>query len=200
MLDKRIHQHFIDSATLKYNAADQLVPQVVAAVGLVTQALSNGNKLLICGNGGSASDAMHFAAEMVGRLERERPELAALALTADTALLTAVGNDYGYEHVFSKQVRGLGQAGDVLVAISTSGNSGNVLAAIEAARERDMPVLALTGRGGGRMREVLRDTDVHICVPHERTMRIQEVHLLCIHAICDGVDEQLLGDSAESTP
>ena len=160
--------------------------------------MTSGGKVLACGNGGSAADAQHFAAEFVGRFERERPELGAIALTTDSSILTAVGNDYDFNQIFSKQVRALGQAGDVLLAISTSGNSANVLAAVEAAHEREMTVVALTGRGGGRMAQALRETDVHICVPHERTARIQEVHLLTIHCLCDGVDAQLLGDQEPS--
>jgi D-sedoheptulose 7-phosphate isomerase len=151
--------------------------------------------VLACGNGGSAADAQHFAAEFVGRFERERPELGAIALTTDSSIITAIANDYSYEQIFSKQVRALGQSGDVLLAITTSGSSPNVLAAIQAAHERDMTVVALTGKGGGKMGQALRETDVHICVPHDRTARIQEVHLLAIHCICDGVDAQLLGDS-----
>ena len=147
-----------------------------------------------CGNGGSAADAQHFAAEFVGRFERERPGLAALALTVDTSILTAVGNDYGYEQIFSKQVAALGSPGDVLLALSTSGNSANVLAAVGVAHAREMTVVALTGNTGGRMRELLTETDVHICVPHERTARIQEVHLLVLHCLCDAVDLQLLGE------
>jgi len=148
----------------------------------------------VCGNGGSAADAQHFAAELVGRFERERPELAAIALTTDTSILTAVANDYGFSAIFSRQVRALGQAGDVLLAISTSGNSPNVLAAIEAAHDREMVVIGLSGRSGGKMAQALRDTDVHICVPHDRTARIQEVHLLTLHCLCDAVDALLLGD------
>ncbi len=148
----------------------------------------------MCGNGGSAADAQHFAAELVGRFERERPELAAIALTTDTSILTAVANDYGFSAIFSRQVRALGQAGDVLLAISTSGNSPNVLAAIEAAHDREMVVIGLSGRSGGKMAQALRDTDVHICVPHDRTARIQEVHLLTLHCLCDAVDALLLGD------
>jgi D-sedoheptulose 7-phosphate isomerase len=131
----------------------------------------------------------------VGRFERERPELGAIALTTDTSIITAIANDYSYEQIFSKQVRALGQSGDVLLAITTSGSSPNVLAAIQAAHERDRNVVALTGKGGGKMSQALRETDVHICVPHDRTARIQEVHLLAIHCICDGVDAQLLGDT-----
>ena len=150
--------------------------------------------MLACGNGGSASDAQHFAAEFVGRYERERPGLAAIALTVDSSILTAVGNDYDFNQIFSKQVQALGQPGDVLLAITTSGNSANVLAAVEAAHAKEMTVIAFTGRGGGKMNELLTETDVHICVPHERTARIQEVHILALHCLCDAVDLQLLGE------
>lgn len=199
MLEQRIQQHFIESADLKYQAASLLSKPIADAVQALLTCVTGGGKVLACGNGGSAADAQHFAAEFVGRFERERPELAAIALTTDSSILTAVANDYGFNAVFSRQVRALGQAGDVLIAISTSGNSPNVLAAIEAAHERDMVVLGLTGRGGGKMATTLRDTDVHICVPHERTARIQEVHLLTLHCLCDAVDAQLLGD-LETTP
>jgi D-sedoheptulose 7-phosphate isomerase len=157
-------------------------------------ALANGNRILACGNGGSAADAQHFAAELIGRFERERPGLPAIALSTDSSVLTAIGNDYSFEQIFSKQVRALGQPGDVLLAITTSGNSANVLAAIEAAHEREMIVVALTGKGGGRTNEVLTDTDIQICVPSDRTARIQEVHLLTIHCLCDGIDAMLLGE------
>ena len=167
------------------------------AIQALLSCVTSGGKVLACGNGGSAADAQHFAAEFVGRFERERPELAALALTTDSSILTAIANDYQFEQVFAKQVRALGQSGDVLLAISTSGHSPNVIAAIEAAHERDMTVVALTGKGGGRMPQVLSETDVHICVPHDRTARIQEVHLLVLHCLCDGVDRQLLGDLDE---
>ncbi len=194
MLEQRIQQHFIDSADLKYQAAQSLTKPITAAVQAILASVTSGGKVLACGNGGSAADAQHFSAEFVGRFERERPELGAIALTTDSSILTAVGNDYDFNQIFSKQVRALGQAGDVLLALSTSGNSANVVAAIEAAHEREMSVVALTGRGGGRIGQMLRETDVHICVPHERTARIQEVHILAIHCICDGVDAQLLGD------
>ena len=199
MLEQRIQQHFIDSADLKYQAAESLSKPIAAAVHAVLACVTSGGKVLACGNGGSAADAQHFSAEFVGRFERERPELAAISLTTDTSILTAVANDYAWDRVFSKQVRALGQAGDVLVAISTSGNSGNVIAAIEAAHEREMTVVALTGRGGGKIGNLLRETDVHICVPHERTARIQEVHILALHCICDGVDAQLLGEQENPT-
>lgn len=198
MLEQRIEQQFIDSADLKYQCAQILSKPVAAAVHAILASVTSGNKVLACGNGGSAADAQHFAAEFVGRYERERPELGAIALTTDSSIITAIANDYDFSVIFSRQVRALGSSGDVLLAISTSGNSANVLAAIEAAHERDMVVVGLTGRGGGKMAQLLRDTDVHICVPHERTARIQEVHLLTLHCICDAVDAQLLGDQ-EST-
>lgn len=194
MLEQRIQQQFFDSADLKYAAAEILAKPIADAVNAVVGCITAGGKVLACGNGGSASDAQHFAAEFVGRFERERPGLAAISLTTDTSILTAVGNDYDFNSIFSKQVQALGSPGDVLLAITTSGNSGNVLAAVEAAKAKDMTVIALTGRGGGRMRESLGETDVHICVPHERTARIQEVHILVLHCLCDAVDLQLLGE------
>jgi len=190
----RIRQHFEDSAELKRVAAGQLTGPIAKAVDLLTTALASDRKLLICGNGGSAADSQHMAAELVGRFERERPELAAIALSTDTSALTALANDYGFEQVFARQVRALGREGDALVAISTSGNSANVLAAVLAAHERDLAVVALTGRGGGRIGAALRAGDIHLCVPHDRTARIQEVHLLIIHCLCDGIDASLLGD------
>ena len=199
MLEQRIQQHFIDSADLKYQAAQSLSKPIAAAVQAVLACVTSGGKVLACGNGGSAADAQHFSAEFIGRFERERPELGAIALTTDSSILTAIANDYDFSRIFSKQVRGLGQAGDVLLAMSTSGNSANILAAIEAAHEREMTVVALTGRGGGKITNLLRETDVHVCVPHDRTARIQEVHLLVLHCICDGVDTQLLGEQETPT-
>lgn len=199
MLEQRIQQHFIDSADLKYQAAQVLSKPIADAVQAVLACVTSGGKVLACGNGGSAADAQHFAAEFVGRFERERPELGAIALTTDSSILTAIANDYDFNAIFSRQVRALGQPGDVLLAISTSGNSANVLTAIEAAHEREMVVVGLTGRNGGKMAQVLRDTDVHICVPHERTARIQEVHILALHCICDAVDAQLLGEQETPT-
>ena len=197
MLEQRIQQQFFDSADLKYAAAEVLTRPIADAVQAILGCITAGGKILACGNGGSAGDAQHFAAEFVGRFERERPGLPAISLATDTSILTAVGNDYAFSQVFAKQVQALGHPGDVLLAISTSGGSGNVIAAIEAAREKDMTVIALTGKGGGRIGQMLTDTDVHICVPHQRTARIQEVHLLVIHCICDAVDVQLLGEHDE---
>jgi len=196
MNNQRILDHFHESAELKIQAASVLAHPISQAVELMFTALSNGNKVLACGNGGSAADCQHFAAELVGRFERERLPLPGLALTTDTSILTAVGNDYSYKEIFSKQVQAFGQAGDILLAISTSGNSANVIAAIDAALEREMRVVALTGKGGGAMGKLLTDADVHICVPHDRTARIQEVHLLTIHCICDGIDAALFGGDA----
>jgi D-sedoheptulose 7-phosphate isomerase len=198
MIEQRIEQHFIDSADLKYQAAQVLSKPIAQAIQAILASVTSGGKVLACGNGGSAADAQHFAAEFVGRFERERPELGAIALTTDTSIITAIANDYDFNVIFSRQVRALGQSGDVLLAITTSGNSANVLAAVEAAHERDMVVVALTGRGGGKMNQALRDTDIHICVPHDRTARVQEVHLLTLHCICDGVDAQLMGDQENS--
>lgn len=190
----RITRHFEESAQLKLAAVEGMAGPISDAIDLLVSVLASDRKILACGNGGSAGDAQHFAAELVGRFERERPELAALALTTDSSILTAVANDYSFEEVFARQVRGLGQAGDALLAISTSGNSPNVIAAIHAARERQMHVVALTGKGGGRIAAMLGEGDAHLCVPHDRTARIQEVHLLIIHCLCDGIDAILLGE------
>lgn len=191
---QRIRRHFAESAQLKQDSIESLAPGIARAAGLFTECLLANGKILACGNGGSASDAQHFAAEMVGRFERERLELPAIALSTDTSILTAVANDYSFAHVFARQVRALGAKGDLLLAITTSGNSENVLAAINAAHEREMRVVALTGKGGGKVGELLMDDDAHLCVPHDRTARIQEVHLLIIHCLCDAVDNALLGD------
>ena len=175
---------------------DVMAPHIARAATLMTDCLLADGKILACGNGGSAADAQHFAAEMVGRFERERPELPAISLVTDTSILTAIANDYDFAQIFAKQIRALGDSGDVLLAISTSGNSGNIVAAMDAAHERGMRVIALTGKGGGRMGELVTADDVHLCVPHNVTARIQEVHLLTIHCLCDAVDASLLGDEA----
>ena len=193
MNNQRIIGHFHESAELKIHAASLLAQPIMQAVELMFGALSNGNKILACGNGGSAADCQHFAAQLVGRFERERLPLPVMALTTDTSILTAIGNDYGYQDIFSKQVQAFGQYGDVLLAVSTSGNSSNVVAAIEAALERDMRVVALTAKGGGAVGKLLTDADVHICVPHDRPARIKEVHLLTLHCLCDGIDVALFG-------
>lgn len=192
-----ILDHFNESAELKIQAAAQLAQPISQAVDLMFSALSNGNRILACGNGGSAADCQHFAAELVGRFERERLPLPAMSLVTDSSILTSVGNDYGFSDIFAKQVQAFGQAGDVLLAISTSGNSSNVIAAIDSALERDMRVVALTGKGGGQVGQMLTDADVHICVPHDRTARIQEVHILIVHCLCDGIDVALFGGDAE---
>jgi D-sedoheptulose 7-phosphate isomerase len=169
----------------------QATADVARAARLVAEAMRAGGKLLIFGNGGSAADAQHFAAELVNRFEMERPPLAAVALTTDTSNLTSIANDYAWQQVFSKQVLALGRRGDVLLAISTSGNSANVLDGIHAAHEIGVRVVALTGNGGGKMGAALRADDVHLCVPHKKTARIQEVHLVCIHCLCDSIDTLL---------
>src|SRR3954471_20084804 len=192
-LSGRIRKQFSDSAELKMKALDVLAAPIARAAEMMVEALLAGGKILACGNGGSAADSQHFAAELLNRFERERPALAAIALTTDTSTLTSIANDYDYDQVFSKQVGALGRAGDVLLAISTSGNSRNVIRAMGAARERDMRIVALTGRGGGEIGKLLSPGDVHVCVPHAQTARIQEVHLLTLHCLCDGIDTMLLG-------
>ena len=190
-LTQRVAEHFNESIQTKQQAAQVLAEPTAQAAELLFNTLANDGKFLICGNGGSAADAQHFAAEMTGRFEKERMELAAIALTTDTSALTAIGNDYGFDHIFSKQVRALGRTGDVLVGISTSGNSGNVIEAIKAAHENGMHVIALTGRDGGKIAQMLKEGDVLLNVPHPRTARIQEVHILLIHAMCDCIDAML---------
>lgn len=192
-LIQRINQHFAESAKVKTEAVTVLAEPLSRAAERMVQCLMNDGKILACGNGGSAADSQHFAAELLNRFERERPGLAAMALTTDTSTLTSIANDYEYNLVFSKQVLALGQPNDVLLAISTSGNSPNVVAAVRAAHEREMKVVALTGRGGGEIGKRLAAGDVHLCVPHDQTARIQEVHLLTLHCLCDGIDCLLLG-------
>ncbi len=194
MLLERIAAHFAESANLKLSAS-QVLPAPIARAGeMLAASLRSGGKVLACGNGGSAADAQHFAAELVNRFERERSPLAGLALTTDTSNLTSIANDYAYDQVFAKQVRALGRSGDVLLAISTSGNSASVLEAMRAAHAGGLKIVALTGNGGGRMTALLGAADVHVCVPHHKTARIQEVHLLVLHCLCDAIDAELFGD------
>ena len=194
-LVQRVAAHFADSAKLKSEAATVLGEPIARAAILLAQALKAGGKVLACGNGGSAADAQHFAAELVNRFEAERPPLAAVALTTDSSNLTSIANDYAWEQVFAKQLRALGRRGDVLLAISTSGNSPNVIEALAAAHDIGVRVIALTGKGGGKMAALLARDDVHICVPHQNTARIQEVHLLVLHCLCDAIDHQLFGSN-----
>jgi D-sedoheptulose 7-phosphate isomerase len=192
-LAARVAAHFTESANLKAAAAQPLSEPIVRAGVLLADVLRAGGKVLACGNGGSAADAQHFAAELINRFEIERPPLAAIALTTDTSNLTSIANDYAYVQVFSKQLRALGRPGDALLALSTSGNSANVIEAMQAARELGVRVIALTGNGGGNMAGLMGADDVHICVPHKNTARIQEVHLLVLHCLCDAIDQQLFG-------
>jgi D-sedoheptulose 7-phosphate isomerase len=192
-LHDRILGHFHASAQTKLDAAEPLAPAIMQAAQLVVQCLTQGGKVMACGNGGSAADSQHFASEMVNRFEQERPGLAAIALTTDTSTLTSIANDYAYEQVFARQIKALGLPGDVLLAISTSGNSPSVLEAVSAAHARGVNIIALTGGSGGRLGEQIHDGDIIIRVPAESTARIQEVHLLTIHCLCDAVDSVLLG-------
>ncbi len=196
-LVSRIARQFHDSAQIKLAVVEVLAAPIAQAIELMVQSLLDNGKIMSCGNGGSAADAQHFAAELLNRFEMERPPLAAIALTTDSSTLTSIANDYSYDEIFAKQVRALGQPNDVLLAISTSGNSPNIIEAIHAAHQREVRVVALTGRDGGRINELLNQTDVHICVPEyasARTARIQEIHLLVLHCLCDGIDILLLGE------
>lgn len=190
----RVRDHFAESIAVKEVAGEQLAESIAAAGRLLSDALLDDGKILSCGNGGSAADAQHFSSELLNRFERERPGLPALALTTDSSTLTSISNDYSYEEIFSKQVRALGKSQDVLLAISTSGNSENVIRAVAAAHEREMRVVALTGCDGGRMADLFSEDDVEIRVPATRTARIQEVHLVVIHCLCDLIDTTLLGE------
>ena len=192
-LISRINQNFHESISTKQVSADLLAEPLATAAQMITQCLLGGGKILSCGNGGSAGDAQHFSSELLNRFEMERPGLPAIALTTDASTVTSISNDYSYEQIFSKQVSALGQQGDLLLAISTSGNSKNVNRAIEAAHDREMQVIALSGKQGGDMAPLLTADDIEIRVPSDSTARIQEVHLLAIHCICDLVDHQLLG-------
>ena len=195
-LSARVAAQFAESAKLKLDSSQSLTAPIARASGLLAQTLRGGGKVMACGNGGSAADAQHFSSELLNRFELERPGLPALALTTDSSTLTSIANDYAFVEVFAKQVRAIGRRGDALLAISTSGNSANVVEAMRAARELGVRVVALTGGGGGKMAAMLSPDDVHICVPHKRTARIQEVHLLALHCLCDGIDFQLSGAAA----
>ena len=190
---ERIRSHYTDSIQTKIAAADTILPQIQTACEKVVQCLLDGHKIMSCGNGGSACDALHFSSEMLNRFKHERPSLPAIALTGDTATLTAIANDYHYHDVFAKQLRALGQPGDILLAISTSGHSSNVIQAIKAAHDRQINIVALTGHDGGKIPELLGGDDIEIRVPSTDTARIQENHLLIIHCICDIIDYQLFG-------
>ena len=189
--NERIRQHFHDSIQTMMTAMDTLVDPVLLASELIVQCLLNNNKILCCGNGGSAGDAMHFASEMLNRFEAERPSLPAISLACDVNTITAIANDYSFEEIYAKQIKALGQQGDILLAISTSGNSKNILEAIHTAHQRDMRVIALTGNDGGDIATLLQPEDIELCVPAKRTARIQECHLVVIHTLCDIIDRQL---------
>ncbi|MAD46967.1 MAG: phosphoheptose isomerase [Oceanospirillaceae bacterium] len=193
-MQNRIIGHFGASIETKTLAAEQLPPYIERGGQVMVNALLSGGKILSCGNGGSAGDAQHFSSELLNRFERERPSLPAVALTTDASTITSIANDYSYNEVFSKQILALGNPGDVLLAISTSGNSANVIQAIQAAHERDMTVVALSGKDGGHMGSLLTADDVEIRVPSNVTARIQEVHLLAIHCLCDMIDCSLFGE------
>ncbi len=190
---ERVKTQFSESIQVKQMAMSQLADEIVRAAELISNQLIKGQKVLSCGNGGSAGDAQHFSSEMLNRFERERPALPAIALTTDTSTLTSIANDYSYDEVFAKQIRALGQAGDILLAISTSGNSANVVSTIAAAHDKEMRIIALTGKNGGKIATQLRDGDIEIRVPSDSTARTQEVHLLVIHCLCDLIDTQLFG-------
>lgn len=189
----RISAHFEDHISAAQLTHTVLATEIERAIETCVNTYNQAGKILACGNGGSAADAQHLVAELVGRFERDRRPLAGVALTTDTSILTAVGNDYGFDQVFARQVTALGQPGDTLFAISTSGHSPNVRLAIDAAHAKGMHVIAMTGKGGGTMVNMLKPNDVNLCIPHDRTMRIQEMHLMMLHLICDGIDAHILG-------
>lgn len=190
---QRVRQLFAESIETKMKAAETLPESIIGAGERMVECLLNGGKILSCGNGGSAGDAQHFSSEMLNRFERERPSLPAISLATDPSTMTSIANDYSYNEVFSKQIRALGNEGDILLAISTSGNSANVVQAIQAAHDRGMRVVAMTGRNGGQIGNLMDENDVEIRVPAQSTARIQEVHLLVIHSLCDYIDQQLFG-------
>lgn len=191
--EERVQQIFAESIKTKQAALESISDDIASAADLASQCLKDGFKILSCGNGGSAADAQHFSSELLNRFERDRPGLPAIALTTDSSTLTSIANDYQYSEVFAKQIRALGQKGDMLLAISTSGNSDNISAAVHAAHEKGMKVIAMTGRDGGSIAKQLKSDDIEIRIPGESTARIQEVHLLVIHCICDIIDHRLFG-------
>lgn len=195
----RIKHNFSESIQTKIQSADSILPDIGAACEKTLQCLLNGKKIMSCGNGGSACDALHFSSEMVNRFKYERPSLPAIALTADIATITSISNDYHYHEIFARQIRALGQPGDILLAISTSGNSANILHAIKAAHDREMIVIALTGYDGGKIPSILQENDIEIRIPATDTARIQETHLLVIHCLCDVIDNQLFGHGENIT-
>lgn len=188
----RVTQLFADGVELRVRCQRELPDVITRGAWLIVDALATDNKVLCCGNGGSAADAQHFSSEMLNRFERERPGLPAIALTTDASTITSIGNDYDFAEIFAKQVRALGRPGDVLLAYSTSGKSPNVLRAIDAAHERDMAVLLVSGRDGGPAATRLGPRDIEIRVPSEQTARIQEIHLTITHCLCDLIDGHLL--------
>ncbi|MGB3067413.1 MAG: SIS domain-containing protein [Ottowia sp.] len=198
MLAQRIQQQFIDSADLQYQWAESLAAPVAEAAQALLACVTGGGKILICGNGASGALGQYLAALLIGGFERPRPELPAMALGTDAATLTAVARRGEYADAFAAQVRALGNAGDVLLVLSSNGRASNLVRAAQAAHEREMSVIALTGAGGGDLGMLLRETDVHVCVPHERTSRIHEAHQLVLHCLCDGLDIQLLGEQESS--
>lgn len=192
-LQDKIINHFSDSIQIKQNAMSSLCELIAFASQKIVESLVNDKKILTCGNGGSAGDAQHFSSEMLNRFERERPALPAIALTTDTSTLTSIANDYHFDEVFAKQIRALGQAGDILLVYSTSGNSGNIVSATKTAHDKEMNIIALTGKDGGLLASTLNESDIEIRVPSDSTARIQEVHLLITHCLCDLIDHQLFG-------
>ena len=190
---QRVKNNFAESIKLKSDICDQLAPHIVLAADIMIIGLFEEKKILACGNGGSAADAQHFSSEMLNRYDMERPGLPAIALTTDSSTLTSIANDYQYADVYSKQIRALGQPGDILLAISTSGDSHNIIHAVDAAHEKEMRIVALTGREGGQVADLIRENDVEIRVPSWSTARVQEIHIMIIHSICDLIDQRLLG-------
>ncbi len=192
-LHDRILEHFTASAQAKLTVAEALAPEIERAARLIVHCLAQGNKVLACGNGGSAAHAQRFVSLMINRFEQERPGLAALTLAADSSTLTSIANEHAFDQVFARQIKALGQPGDILLVISASGHSPNVLQATMAAHARNVHIIALAGRSGGELAEQIGDDDVLLCVPIESTARVQEIHLLAIHCLCDAVDSLLLG-------